>query len=46
MFLLYWLGCALFGIMASLDTDIFLIWFLCCLGCFVLGLIDLIDGGY
>lgn len=46
MFLLYWLLSATFGIMASIDGDIFLVWFLCCLGCFVLGLIDLLKGGY
>lgn len=46
MFLLYWLCCALFGIMATVDADNFLIWYLCCFGCFVLGLIYLINGGF
>lgn len=44
MFILFWLLSSMFGIMASLDSELFIIWFLCCLGCFVLGLINLLKG--
>lgn len=46
MFITYFIGTVLFGIMASVDSSLFVIWFLCALGCFILGLIDLLKGGY
>lgn len=46
MFITYFIGTVLFGILASVDDSLFVIWFLCALGCFILGLIDLIKGGY
>lgn len=46
MFITYFIESALFGIMASIDSSLFGVWFLCALGCFILGLIDLLKGGY
>lgn len=46
MFIVYWIMSAMFGIVASVDGSLYGVWFLCCLGCFVLGLINLIKGGY
>lgn len=46
MFIIYWIMSAMFGIMASVDNSLFGVWFLCCLGCFILGLVELIKGGY
>lgn len=46
MFIVYWIMSAMFGIVASVDHSLFGIWFLCCIGCLILGLIDLIKGGY
>lgn len=46
MFIVYWIMSAMFGIMASVDSSLFGIWFLCCLGNFILGLVELINGGY
>ena len=45
MFIVYWIMSAMFGIMASVDGSLFVVWYLCSLGCFVLGLVDLIKGG-
>ena len=46
MFIVYWIMSAMFGILASVDNDLFGIWLLCCLGNFILGLVELIKGGY
>ena len=46
MFIVYWVMSAMFGILTSIDNDLFGIWFLCCLGNFILGLVELIKGGY
>lgn len=46
MFIAYFIGTALFGILASVDSSLFGIWFLCALCCFILGLVDLLNGGY
>lgn len=46
MFIVYWwLMSVMFGIVASVDHSLFLVWFLCCLGNVILGLVDLIKGG-
>ena len=46
MFIAYWIMTSIFGILAIIDHSLFGIWFLCCQGCFILGLVDLIKGGY
>lgn len=46
MFIVYWLFAVAFGVVSACDPSLFGIWFLCCLGCFILGLVDLIKGGY
>ena len=46
MFIVYWIMSAMFGIVASVDNSLFGVWFLYCLGNFILGLVDLIKGGY
>jgi hypothetical protein len=46
MFIVYWIMSVMFGIVASVDNSLFGVWFLCCLGCLVLGLVDLIKGEY
>lgn len=46
MFIIYWIMSAMFGIMASVDGSLYGVWFLCCLGCFILGLVNLLKGGY
>ena len=45
MFIAYWIMTSIFGILAIIDRSLFGIWFLCCQGCFILGLVDLIKGG-
>ena len=46
MFIVYWIMSAMFGVVASVDHSLFVVWFLCCLGNFILGLVDLIKEGY
>lgn len=46
MFIIYWIMSAMFGIMASVDGSLYGVWVLCCLGCFILGLVNLLKGGY
>lgn len=46
MFIVYWLMSAMFGIVANFDSSLYGVWLLCCLGFYVLGLVDLIKGGY
>lgn len=46
MFIVYWIMSAMFGVVASVDHSLFVVWLLCCLGNFILGLVDLIKEGY
>ena len=46
MFIVYWIMSVMFGIVASVYLSLFLVWLLCRLGNFILGLVDLIKGGY
>lgn len=45
MFIIWWLLSVAFGVVASVDASLWGVWFLCCIGCFVLGLVDLMLGG-
>lgn len=46
MYIVYLIMSVMFGIVASVDHSLFGVWFLCCLGCFILGLVNLLKGGY
>ncbi|QBQ82003.1 hypothetical protein CW09_017 [Lactococcus phage CW09] len=46
MFIVYWLMSAVFGVIASVHSSLYGVWFLCCLGCFIIGFVSLLKGGY
>lgn len=46
MFLVWWLVASVFGVLATVSSELYVVWFFCSLGCFILGLIDLMKDGY